>query len=59
MIYILRAFKHVPAGEVYEVAASESYLPPLRRRIVQECGGDPEWENENVFEHQVGLDPTP
>lgn len=58
MTYVLRTFKHVLTGEVYEVAASERYLPPLRRRIVKECGGDPEWENESVFQHQVGLDIT-
>ena len=28
----------------------------LRLRIVQECGGDPEWENESVFQYQAGLD---
>ena len=39
-----------------EVTASEAYLPPLRRRIVEECGGDPDWENESVYEHQIGLD---
>jgi hypothetical protein len=45
MTYIVRTFKHIPTGHVYEVAASECYLPPLRRRIVKQCGGDQEWEN--------------
>jgi hypothetical protein len=58
MTYILRTFKHLPTGEVYEVAVSENYLPPLRRRIVKECDGAPEWESESVFQHQVGLDIT-
>jgi hypothetical protein len=54
--FIVRIFKHIPTGDIYEVVASEKYLPPLRRRIIEQCGGDPEWENESVFQHQVGLD---
>jgi hypothetical protein len=28
----------------------------LRRRIVHECGNEPDWENESIYEHQVALD---
>jgi hypothetical protein len=38
------------------VAAEEQYLPPLRKRIVQEYGCDSDWENESIYAHQVGLD---
>jgi hypothetical protein len=56
MAYRIRTFRDLRTNDVYEVAASEQYLQPLRRRIVQECGGDPEWENESVFQYQAGLD---
>jgi hypothetical protein len=56
MTCVMRIFVHVLTGEIYEVAASESHLPTLRRRIVEDCGGDPEWKNETIFQHQVGFD---
>ena len=35
------------------MASDEQYLPKLRRRIVQECGGDPDWENESIYQHEA------
>jgi hypothetical protein len=56
MVYWIRMFRNIRTGETYQVTASEAYLPPLRRRIVEECDGAPEWENESIYEHQAGLD---
>jgi hypothetical protein len=56
MTYLKRIFVHLPTGEVFEVAASESHLSKLRRAIVEDCGGDPEWVNQTIFQHQVGFD---
>ena len=54
-MYWIRTFRNTRTGKTFEVASNEQYLPPLRRRVVKECGGEPDWENENVYEHQ-GLD---
>jgi hypothetical protein len=52
MVYWIRTFRNKRTDKIFEVASDERYLPPLRRRIVQECGGDPDWENESIYEHQ-------
>ncbi len=48
MVYWVRTFGNTRTGETFEVASNEQYLPPLRRRIVKECGGKPDWENESI-----------
>jgi hypothetical protein len=56
IVYWIRTFRNTRSGKIFEVASDEQYLPPLRRRIVQECGREPDWENESIYEHQVALD---
>jgi hypothetical protein len=53
MGYWVRTFKNTPTGKMFEVASDEQYLPRLQERIVKECGGDPDWENESIYEHQA------
>jgi hypothetical protein len=55
IVYWIRTFRNTRTGKTFEVASNEQYLSPLRRRVVKECGGEPDWENESVYEHQ-GLD---
>lgn len=52
MAYWVREFRNTRTGKRFRVASDEAYLPPLRRRIVGEYGGDIDWENESVYEHQ-------
>jgi hypothetical protein len=55
MIYV-RNFRNKPTGKSFEVVSDEPYLPPLRKRLVQECGCEPDWENESIYEHEAALD---
>jgi hypothetical protein len=56
MVYWIRRFRNRHSGETFEVTSDEQYLPSLRRRIVIECGREPDWENESIYEHESGLD---
>jgi len=56
MVYWVRSFRNTQTGKAFEVASDEPNLPPLRRRIVQECGCAPDWENESIYEHEAALD---
>lgn len=56
MVYWIRRFRNRHSGETFEVTSDEQYLPSLRRRIVMECGREPDWENESIYEHESGLD---
>lgn len=52
----IREFRNSHTGRRYEVASSEPHLPLLRRRLIAECGREPGWDNESIYEHQVGFD---
>jgi len=56
MVYWERWFRKTGTDEAFKVTSDEQYLPPLRRRIVQECGREPDWDNESIYEHQAALD---
>jgi hypothetical protein len=56
MVYWVRTFRNTQTGKIFEVTSDEQYLPSLRKRIVEECGGQPDWENESIYEHEAGLD---
>jgi hypothetical protein len=56
MVYWVRTFRNTQTGKAFEVTSDEEYLPPLRRRIVKECGREFGWEDESRYEHEPGLD---
>ena len=56
MICRIRVFRDARSGRTFEVVSDEQHLPSLRRRLVQERGCEPDWEDESIYEHQVGLD---
>lgn len=51
-----RTFRNTQTGRSFSVTSDEEYLPPLRRRLVQELCCEADWENESIYEHQLGLD---
>src|SRR5262249_18027786 len=56
VVYWVRTVRNTQTGKTFEVASDERYLPRLRNRIVQECGYYTDWKNEDVYEHEAGLD---
>jgi hypothetical protein len=55
-MYWVRTFRNTQTKTTFEVTSDEKYLPPLRKRIVEECGREPGWEDDSRYEHEPGLD---
>ena len=53
MVHWVRTFRNTRNGKRFQVASDERSLPTLRRRLVQECGCERDWENESIYEHQA------
>jgi hypothetical protein len=50
-----RDFQNVKTGASFRVASDIQYIPPLRRAIATKLN-DAQWEDDNVYKHDAGLD---
>lgn len=53
MVHWVRTFRNTRTGKKFQVLSDERSLLTLRRRLVRESGCEPDWENENIYEHQA------
>jgi hypothetical protein len=53
--YWIRDFQNVKTGASFRVTSDIQYIPPLRRAIAKKLN-DPQWEDDNVYKHDAGLD---
>ena len=55
MAYWIREFTNVKTGARFRVSSAIHYIPPLRREIAKKLN-DQQWEDDNLYKHDAGLD---